>query len=133
MNVLDEAKRNHLRMLLEARKTTTARGLEETMKGKWNATTIIELTIMSKRILHIPTTTIITKTIVTVHGVTEIQGAGKRRSVGESLMGAMNIQDAWRATAIRRDAIIRMKTWDETVTVAELSNNEYNGPHQYVE
>lgn len=120
MNMLDEAKRGHLHMLPEARKTTTARGLEEIMKGKWNATTIIELTITSNHIPHIPTTTIITTTTTaTVHGATEVQGAGKRRSGGENSMGAMNIQDAWRATTIRRDALFRTKTWDETVTVAE--------------
>mmetsp|Transcript_10946 Transcript_10946/g.27720 ORF Transcript_10946/g.27720 Transcript_10946/m.27720 type:complete len:217 (-) Transcript_10946:329-979(-) len=76
MIMLDEVKRNHLRMLLEAGKTTAVLGQEETMKGKWSATTIIiELTIMSKRsLLRIPTImAIIVTTIVTAaHDATEI-------------------------------------------------------------
>ena len=132
MIMLDEVKRSHLRMLLEARKTTAVQGQAETMEGKWSATTvIIELTIMSKRsLLRIPTTmAIIVTTIVTAaHDATEIQGNDERRSARKSLMVAMNIQDVWRAiVVIHRDRVIRMTT----VTVAEVSNNE-NDPNQNV-
>merc|ERR1711935_446648 len=88
MIMAGDTKRNHLCMLLEAKKTMTAEGKEEATKGILDATVILIAftTIMNKHYLQISMTvsTIVT-TIVTVRVATEIQEVSEKRGAGGHL------------------------------------------------
>jgi hypothetical protein len=122
--IVDGTKRNHLCMLLGATKTTTVQGQEDSTKEILTVITIfIELTTSTNRhSLHTPmATSFVVMRIVPVHDVAEVQVAGEKRSASGNLMVVTNTLDVWVATIIHRDAIMRMKMFNGTVTIVEVA------------